>query len=110
MDRRKLPPQLTRAGKCGVFATFVRQIAPDPSRHAQPPPISCVDGTGGNDPPTGRPRIERQVMTGTDSHEWREFQDSGRVMIIAFVGLAFAFGAAMLMASHGGELFADIGY
>lgn len=34
----------------------------------------------------------------------------GRVMIIAFVGLAFAFGAAMLMSSHGGELFADIGY
>jgi hypothetical protein len=31
-----------------------------------------------------------------------------RVLILAFVGLAFAFGAAMLIGSHDGALFADI--
>jgi hypothetical protein len=31
-----------------------------------------------------------------------------RLMIIVFVGLAFAFGAAMLMSSHDGSLFADM--
>lgn len=32
-----------------------------------------------------------------------------RLMILAFVGLAFAFGAAMLIGSHGdGSLFADM--
>ncbi|MEP7209412.1 MAG: hypothetical protein ABI740_01135 [Alphaproteobacteria bacterium] len=31
-----------------------------------------------------------------------------RFMILAFVGLAFAFGGAMLMGSHEGALFADM--
>jgi hypothetical protein len=31
-----------------------------------------------------------------------------RLMILAFVGLAFAFGASMLMGSHDGALFADM--
>jgi hypothetical protein len=31
-----------------------------------------------------------------------------RLMILVFVGLAFAVGAAMLMSSHDGALFADM--
>ena len=31
-----------------------------------------------------------------------------RVMILAFVGLAFVLGATMLMSSHDGSLFADM--
>ena len=31
-----------------------------------------------------------------------------RLMILAFVGLAFAFGAAVLLSSHDGALFTDV--
>jgi hypothetical protein len=31
-----------------------------------------------------------------------------RLMILAFVGLAFVFGAAVLMSSHDGALFTDV--
>jgi hypothetical protein len=64
--------------------------------------------TGQADHPSGSRQQERHKRCRADDMENANSKTISRLMIIVFVGLAFAFGAAMLMSSHDGSLFADM--